>query len=84
VALPQNRDEQKLLRVMGAETANVHLGDDRSYQEMRHSVALRSETVGDDRTDTRDFVPEGRLTIAQGFIPGYQVAERLPQSRRDG
>jgi hypothetical protein len=41
VALPQNRDEQKLLRVMGAETANVHLGDDSTKTAIQKDLPQR-------------------------------------------
>jgi hypothetical protein len=41
VALPKNRDEQKLLRVMGAETANVHLGDDSTRTAIQKDLQQR-------------------------------------------
>jgi hypothetical protein len=39
--LPRNRDEQKLLRAMGQETANVHLADDGRRAAIRHDLDAR-------------------------------------------
>ena len=35
VALPKDRDEQKLLQAMGQETANVHVGDSQAKAAIR-------------------------------------------------
>jgi hypothetical protein len=40
-ALPKKRDEQKLLRSMGFETANIHLGSKRAIKNVRRDLAKR-------------------------------------------
>ena len=42
--LPRRRDEAKLLRAMGRELANVHLGTRRAMHSVRRDLAKRSST----------------------------------------
>jgi uncharacterized protein (DUF2252 family) len=42
-SMPKERDESKLLRAMGFETANVHLGTPRAAKEILHDLAQRPE-----------------------------------------
>jgi hypothetical protein len=40
-ALPKKRDEERLLRAMGFETANIHLGSKQAVREVRRDLARR-------------------------------------------
>jgi hypothetical protein len=40
--LPRNHDEEKLLRAMGRELANVHLGSHRAMAAVRRDLARRN------------------------------------------
>ncbi len=74
-ALPEVRDERRLLRAMGRETANVHLGSAkvkrpaadlarRSQGWLRRAAAVMHETVVEDRRARRLSASGGSGTTA--------------------